>query len=118
MENLLRTDWYVQPPIDPEHKSYILLAFLLDVDRSYLTRKVSPYLLHLEKLEKELVKFRETLGYHNSRMEEFDRFHFTALMDEAETFGMTEIIDFSVPRIRSRIDDGYVILRKYKQVLY
>ena len=42
----LPIDWYIDDPIDFEHKSYMILSYLQSVDHSFIVeKKVSPYLL-------------------------------------------------------------------------
>ena len=48
MVNLEET-WFYEPPIDFEHKHYLLLQYLSDIDKSYSLLKLSPYLLHTEE---------------------------------------------------------------------
>ena len=47
---LIPIDWYIQSPIDFEHKQYVLFAYLQEVDNTYVKKVVSPHLFHLEKL--------------------------------------------------------------------
>lgn len=119
---LIRLDWYIQDPIDFEHKQLILFAYLHEVDQTFLSRIVSPHLLHLEKLERELTLFREA---YNSMKDSFDKerykwFDNPKLIGEHNQFvdDIVEIVDFSIPQIKTRIDHGYRIFDKYGQILY
>ncbi len=41
MENVILTiDWYIKPPIDFEHKQYVLFAYLQKVDKSFMEKKL------------------------------------------------------------------------------
>ena len=54
---MLSLDWYCQTPLDFEHKNYLLLQYLKIVDDSFSVKVLSPYLLHTERLVKELKEF-------------------------------------------------------------
>ena len=41
--NLIPIDWYTLPPIDFEHKQYVLYAYLQEVDNTFINKKVSPH---------------------------------------------------------------------------
>jgi hypothetical protein len=58
MLDILKIDWYIEPPIDFEHKQYVLLNYLQKVDNSFIEKKLSPHLLNLEKIRNELNNFK------------------------------------------------------------
>ena len=62
MENLLPLKWFIQDPIDFEHKQYLLFAYLQKVDNSFQYKKLSPHLLHLEKMIDELIAFESSFN--------------------------------------------------------
>ena len=70
MIHVIPIDWYLKSPIDFEHKEYLLYAYLQKVDSSYQSKKVSPYLLHMEKLIAEMQLFLDSL---NHIQKEFDK---------------------------------------------
>lgn len=119
---LLAPNWYIQSPVDFEHKEYILYAFLQDVDSSYGKKVVSPYLLHLEKLREEMNVFQKNLAdmkirFNTVRYQWFDNPKLEGEENElVET--VSEIIDFSLPQIENRILIGNRIYKKYNQILW
>ena len=119
--DILKEDWYIQPPIDFEHKQYILFAYLQEVDTSYLSKKVSPHLLQLERLEKELKDFLRSFSFIEDRIDRSKYVYFDNVSYQEEPLvikEVKEIVDFSIPQIESRILTGYRIFKKYKQILY
>jgi len=123
MTELLSTDWYIESPIDFEHKQYLLLAYLIKVDQSFLLNHLSPHLLHMESLIKELNSFKES--YQDIR-KKFDKERYIILGENSKLIGednqlvyeIKEIVDFSIPQLKFRITNGNKILKKYKQILY
>lgn len=120
---LIDLDWYFKPPIDFEHKQYLLYAYLNTVDESYLTTKVSPHLLHLERLKSEMEFF---VSNQMMMQHEFDRnryiyFDNPKLEGENNTklTEISEIINFATPQIISRIKMGNLLFEKYpNQILF
>jgi hypothetical protein len=93
------------------------------VDHSFIIdKKVSPYLLHLEKLLDELNSFEVT---YYKMLEGFERNRYT-YFDNPKLIGedndlvleVKEIVGFSAPLIETRIDYGYKVLDKHNQLLY
>ena len=123
MITTLPIDWYIKDPIDFEHKSYMILGYLQSVDYSFIVdKKVSPYLLHLEKLLDELDKFEVTYykmmeGFNSNRYQFFDNPKLVG-EDNDLVLEVKEIVGFSAPLIETRIDYGYKVLNKHKQLLY
>ncbi len=119
----LPIDWYIDDPIDFEHKSYMILGYLQSVDYSFIVeKKVSPYLLHLEKLLDELNTFESTYykmlnGFEKNRYVYFDNPKLIG-EDNELVLEIKEIVGFSAPLIETRIDYGYKVLDKHKQLLY
>jgi hypothetical protein len=115
-------DWYYQSPIDFEHKQYVLLAYLQTVDKSFSDKKVSPYLLHMEYMESELTNFKYNFGKFKKESER-NRYHY---FKESKVFlekediieEVNEIVEFALPQIKPRIQLGYKICIRYKQLLY
>lgn len=123
MIDILPIGWYFESPIDYEHKQYVLLGYLLRVDSSFLEKQLSPHLLHLEKLTKELIHFENSFI---DIKKKFDKNRYIYFSDNSKLIGednnliyeIKEIVDFSIPQIQTRIDLGYKILGKNSQVLY
>ena len=123
MITTLPIDWYIKEPIDFEHKSYMILGYLQSVDHSFIIeKKVSPYLLHLERLLGELDMFEVTYyrmveAFDKNRYKYFDNPKLEG-ENNSLVLEIKEIVEFSVPLIETRIDYGYKILNKYNQILY
>jgi len=123
MENVILTiDWYIKPPIDFEHKQYVLFAYLQKVDKSFMDKKLSPYFLNLEKLLIELNNFN--LSYHEL-LKKFDREKYLYFenekldgCDNELVKEIKEIVDFSIPQLNTRLEFGKTILTRNKQILY
>lgn len=123
MEKLLPINWYIESPIDFEHKQYTLFAYLQNVDNSFLIKQLSPHLLHMEKIVNELKRYEES--YELIR-KNFDKNRYIFFNDNEKLEGenddliieIKEIVSFSIPQVISRIDFGYKILNRNKQILY
>ena len=120
---LVKVNWFQTPPIDFEHKQYLLYAYLQCVDKSFLGRKVSPHLLHLQKLLNEmdifLCKYTQMKeAFNKKRYHYFDNPKLEG-EENVEVDQIVEIVDFSIPQVKSRIEQGYVIYKKYpEQILH
>ena len=123
MITTLPINWYLEDPIDFEHKSYMILGYLQSVDESFIIhKKVSPYLLHLERLLGELDLFEVTYykmiqGFDKNRYKYFDNPKLEG-EDNPIVLEIKEIVGFSAPLIETRIEYGYKVLNKYNQLLY
>lgn len=123
MEDLITLKWYMESPIDFEHKQYVLLSYLKKVDDSFLVKKLSPHLLHLESIVNELILFKQ--DYKNIK-NIFDKHRYVYIFDSPKLEGenniyieeIREIVEFSIPQVESRINFGKIILAKNRQVLY
>jgi hypothetical protein len=120
---LIDLDWYSKPPIDFEHKQYLFYAYLTEVDKSFLDKKVSPHLLHLERLKDEMDYFISKWiilqkTFDKNRYVWFDNPNLEG-EDMKELNQIVEIVDFALPAVDSRIRQGYIILEKYPgQILF
>jgi hypothetical protein len=122
MENTLSTTWYLNHPIDFEHKQYLLFAYLQTVDNSFYNKLLSPHLLHLEELMDELVAFESSFNklfeqLNQNRYIYFDNVKLEGI-DNKEIYEIKDIVQFSIPQIKPRIELGYKILKKNNQILY
>jgi hypothetical protein len=123
MLDILQIGWYIEPPIDFEHKQYVLLSYLQRVDSSFMKKKLSPHLLNLEKIRNELNYFKITYKDVKLTLEKHKYIYFDDNskikgLDNDLLFEIIEIIDFSIPQIDTRIDLGKKILIRNKQLLY
>ena len=120
---LLDLDWYSKPPIDFEHKQYLLYAYLTTVDKSYLIKKVSPHLLHLERLKDEMDYFISKWiimqkVFDKNRYAYFDNPKLEG-EDNIEMNQIVEIVDYASPLVNAKIRQGYLLFEKYpRQILY
>lgn len=122
MEKILPITWFIETPIDFEYKQFILLAYLQKVELSFMEKKLSPNLLHLEKLVDELIAFQSSYDmikkeFDKNRYVYFDNVKLEGEKDE--TIGeVIEIVNFSIPQIEPRLKMGYKILKKNNQILF
>ena len=119
---LLSLNWYISQPIDFEQKQYMLYAYLQNVDKSFLQMRVSPHLLHLERLNDNMMDFYQKFTSFDMELESkrYKYFCSPALENKENEF-LTEvfdIVDFSIPLVRGKILQGYKILKKNDQILY
>ena len=123
MLSQLPLTWYIESPIDFEHKQYTLLAYLQKVDNSFLLKNLSPYLLHMEKMVVELKNYEESF---ESIKKGFDKNRYIFFKENPKLVGendelileIEEIVKFSIPQVKTRIDFGYNILEKNTQILF
>jgi hypothetical protein len=120
---LLSLVWFIEPPIDFEHKQYLLFAYLQKVDNSFLLKNLSPHLLHMEKMINELTNYQ--ISYEHM-IKNFEKHKYIFFDDNSKIsknnddliIEIKEIVDFSIPQVKSRIDFGYKILEKNSQILF
>ena len=123
MINQLPLTWYMESPIDFEHKQYVLLAYLQKVDTLFLLKNLSPHLLHMEKMINELKNYE--ISYEKIK-KDFDKNRYIYFEDNPKLKGendeliveIKEIVKFSIPQVKTRIEFGYKIFEKNKQILY
>ena len=122
MEALLPLTWYVQSPIDFEHKQYLLFAYLQKVDLNFQEKLLSPHLLHMEKIMDELFYFSSSFKMIKN---DFDKNRYIYLdnvklegEDNTLIYEIRDIVEFAIPQVETRIKTGYVILKRNKQILY
>lgn len=115
--------WYIESPIDYEHKQYVLFDYLQKVEISFINKKLSPHLLHIEKMIIEMSAFENLIQEYRGQ---FNKHRYIYLFDNPKLSGENEetleeiikIIDFSIPQVKTRIDLGYKIFKKNRQILY
>ncbi len=123
MADLLPINWYIESPIDFEHKQYVLFAYLQKVDHSFFFKNLSPHLLHMESLIRELHEFKDSF---KDIKRKFDKERYIFFKDNPKLIGednqlvyeIKEIVEFSIPQVECRILTGNKILQKNRQVLY
>ena len=123
MIDIIPITWYIESPIDFEHKQYVLLSYLQTVDGSFIDKKLSPHLLHMEKMIYEMMNFRESFSDMKRR---FDKERYIFFEDNSKLEGennhlveeIIEIVEFSLPQVETRLKLGKTILSKNRQILY
>ena len=122
MENLLPITWFIESPVDFEHKQYVLFGYLQKVEFDFLNKTLSPHLLHLERLSDELIGFQSSFELMKKNFDKNRYIYFDNLKLEGENneiiLEVNEIVDFSIPQLQSRIKMGYKILEKNRQILF
>ncbi len=123
MIGIIPVTWYIESPIDFEHKQYVLLSYLQTVDGSFMNKRLSPHLLHMERMINEMLNFQGSLKDIKKR---FDKERYIFFEDNRKLEGennhlveeIREIIEFSLPQVETRIKLGQTILSKNRQILY
>jgi hypothetical protein len=123
MIDIIPVTWYIESPIDFEHKQYVLLSYLQTVDGSFMNKRLSPHLLHMERMINEMLNFQGSLKDIKKR---FDKERYIFFEDNRKLEGennhlveeIREIIEFSLPQVETRIKLGQTILSKNRQILY
>ena len=118
---MLSLDFYYQAPIDFEHKNYLLLSYLSELDIAFSEHHLSPYLLWTEKLIMELNNFDKILAsFESSLKKEIISFNpiIYSKIENKEIKEIYEIVDYSKPLLESKIKIGYKLFNKYPQLLY
>jgi hypothetical protein len=122
MTELLPLTWFIESPVDFEHKQYLLFAYLQKVESSFLNKKLSPHLLHLERLSDELLGFQSSFEIMKKNFDKNRYVYFDNVKLEGENneliLEIKEIVGFSIPQLEPRIKMGYKILEKNNQILF
>jgi hypothetical protein len=122
-KNIISIKWYVESPIDFEYKQYKLLSYLQVVDSSFMNRCLSPHLLHMENMVREMYFFKSSF---NDMKKVFDKNRYIYFTDNPKLENednqiideIIEIVEFSIPQVETRISLGNSILKKTNQILY
>ncbi len=121
---MLKFDWYTEAPIDFEHKNYVLLSYLKEIDEAYSYHKLSPYLLYTENLVNDMKNFQNAeFQFQNSIWRPIVSFSWKGIKrKEIEKNGefkeIIEIVEYSIPLLESKVNLGWKLLNKYPQVLF
>ncbi len=114
MIDIIPVTWYIESPIDFEHKQYVLLSYLQTVDGSFMNKRLSPHLLHMERMINEMLNFQGSLKDIKKR---FDKERYIFFEDNRKLEGennhlveeIREIIEFSLPQVETTIKLGQTI---------
>lgn len=121
---MLNLSWYYESPIDFEHKHYLLLDYVMEIDQSYSSLKLSPYLLWTERLVYDMSVFLINYNSFNLQMKkDIDYMQgLEIIYKEVKQLDgikeILEIVDYSKPILDSKIMMGYKLFEKYPQILY
>lgn len=121
---MLGLNWFISDPIDFEHKNYLLLSYVGEIEESYSRKELSPYLLWTEKLVSELKIFRSNLENFEGSIRRnligisksglvYSEVNKPEKLDE-----IVEIVEYSKPILECKLEVGYKLFKKYPQVLY
>lgn len=122
---MLKFDWFAEAPIDFEHKNYVLLSYLKEIDESYSYHRLSPYLLYTEKLVQDMKLFKDNeWKFTNSLWTPIVSFSLQTgirrreVQKGDEIKEIIEIVHYSIPLLQSKVNLGWKLLEKYPQVLF
>lgn len=118
MKNNLSQTWLTEPHIELEYKSYLVLAYLNELNELFDQSRVYPHLAQLMENYRELVRLKnvadqqaegfekELMGFDFKRM----KLEFLRLEKDPGLFEeILRIIDFTLPRFQQAIADGKVL---------
>jgi len=122
MQELLSITWYTEEPLDLEYKEYLLLAYLQKVENSFQEKILSPHLLHMERMIDEMVMFDSCFELIKKTFDKNRYVYFENVKLEGEDNSLIneikELVQFSIPQVRTRVNHGYKILKKNRQILF
>ena len=122
---LLKLNWWMDSPIDYEHKKWVFLDYLKKLDDSFIEQQFSPSLLHSEKLLSDMeishVNMLESrLGLIKKRFIIRDGmlgFQSVDLSDgNIDTF--FDILDYSIPLLKHKVEFGRKLWRDNPTLLW
>jgi hypothetical protein len=123
---LLKLTWWMEEPIDYEYKQYILLDYLQKIEKLFIDREFSPYLLHTEKLYEEMAISLEFIDNFEEEMTK-NTLVFTQTgveMEESklptikELEEMKLILRFSVPLLKEKVKFGKNLWKESPTILW
>ena len=123
---LLKLTWWMEEPIDYEYKQYILLDYLQKIEKLFINREFSPYLLHTEKLYEEMAISLEFIDNFEEEMTK-NTLVFTQIgveMEESklptikELEEMKLVLKFSVPLLKEKVKFGKNLWKESPTILW
>ena len=123
---LLKLTWWMEEPIDYEYKQYILLDYLQKVERHFINKDFSPYLLHTEKLYEEMALSLELIDNFEELITD-DVIVFTQngvkiekseIPTIKELDEMKNILKFSVPLLKQKVEIGKELWKQTPSILW
>lgn len=123
--SLLEINWWLNNPVDFEYKKWIFLAYLKKLDEAFYINKFSPFLLYSEMILSDMLdaknKIMITTNDLTSKNIVFDgnyayyEIHKPKL-DEIETY--LNILNYSIPLLRKKLDFGWELWKDKPTLLY
>tara|TARA_R100001443_G_scaffold20619_1_gene32685 strand:+ start:1866 stop:2216 length:351 start_codon:yes stop_codon:yes gene_type:complete len=116
----------MEEPIDYEYKQYILLDYLQKIEKLFINREFSPYLLHTEKLYEEMAISLEFIDNFEDEMTK-NTLVFTQTgveMEEnklptiKELEEMKLVLRFSVPLLKEKVKFGKNLWKENPTILW
>ena len=123
--NLLEINWWLNDPVDFEHKKWIFLAYLKKLDEAFYINKFSPFLLHSEMILSDMSDVKDkiitTTSDLTSKNIVFDGNYAYYEIDkpklgEIETY--LNILNYSIPLLRKKLDFGWELWKDNPTLLY
>jgi len=111
---LLPLDWCFSEPFDFESKQYQLLNYLLIVDNSFAKKILSPHFLHIERIIFNMEDYINKLNQFKFSIEKNNYIFFKDCNPNLNNDNLDlimEIIEFSKPQLKTRLDLGNIILK-------
>tara|TARA_Y100000389_G_scaffold145423_1_gene143973 strand:- start:201 stop:551 length:351 start_codon:yes stop_codon:yes gene_type:complete len=104
----------MEPPIDFEHKKWILFAYLKSLDEEFYEMSFSPHLLHSEKLLSHMIESYGAIANPKQGMEniefreEGNRIFWDYVAPEMPEYMDTyiSVLKFSIPLLKDKISFG------------
>lgn len=112
-DRILPSDFFIQHPIDFEHKQYLVLAYLQAIERDYANRKIYPGLGSIIQHIKSMNAYREQQKNIRERMQEINgidwqniQFAYQQPEDPEEINEINRIVDDSLQKLSGYFKRG------------
>ncbi|MSQ79319.1 MAG: hypothetical protein EXR21_06550 [Flavobacteriaceae bacterium] len=111
----LSPNWFIDAPLDAEHKQYMLLGYLQSIQQHFDAKQLYPQLGDLLTHYLNIVQFRDSkaalqmafpkrltaIDLHNFRLA-FDK----AVADDSLMQSLNDIVNFSIPKMKDYLEQG------------
>ncbi len=124
--NSLEPNWLTQGTIDFEYKKYILLAYLQQVSKTFDEQKLYPALSDVVMHYHNLVTIKKNKTFVSNQfpaqVTKMDLEHFKLefekmIFDEEFMHEVEEIINFAMPRLHKKLEEGKEIYKEVEDAL-
>ncbi len=111
----LSPNWFIDAPLDAEHKQYLLLGYLQSVQQHFDKKQLYPQLGDLLTHYRNIVQFRGNKAALQmafpERLTEIDLNNFKlafekAVADDSLMLSINDILNFSIPKLKESIEQG------------